>query len=136
MSETHKSSDYVAFLRILDGKYPKGDLIRIVLDNVSVHTSAETRRYLATVPGRFEFVFTPRHGSWLNLVEGLFSRMTRQMLRGIRVSSKDELKERILRYLEEVSAEPVVCRWRWNLSDMGPTAEELVVGPGRSTAST
>ena len=57
VSETHKSSDYVAFLRILDGKYPKGDLIRIVLDNVSVHTSAETRRYLATVPGRFEFVF-------------------------------------------------------------------------------
>ena len=53
--------------------------------------------------------------------------MTRQMLRGIRVSSKDELKERILRYLEEVSAEPVVYRWRWDLSDIDPTAEELVV---------
>ena len=49
------------------------------------------------------------------------------MLRGIRVSSKDEPEERILRYLEEVSAEPVVYRWRWNLSDIGPTAEELVV---------
>ena len=125
--ETHKSSDYVEFLKILDGKYPKGDLIRIVLDNVSVHTSAETRRYLATVPGRFEFVFTPRHGSWLNLVEGFFSRMTRQMLRGIRVSSKDELKERILRYFREVNAEPVVYRWKWNLSDVDPTTEELVV---------
>ena len=127
VSETHKSSDYVEFLKILDGKYPKGDLIRIVLDNVSVHTSAETRRYLATVPGRFEFVFTPRHGSWLNLVEGFFSRMTRQMLRGIRVSSKDELKERILRYFKEVNAEPVVYRWKWNLSDVDPTTEELVV---------
>ena len=125
--ETHKSSDYVEFLKILDGKYPKGDLIRIVLDNVSVHTSAETRRYLATVPGRFEFVFTPRHGSWLNLVEGFFSKMTRQMLRGIRVSSKDELKERILRYFKEVNAEPVVYRWKWNLSDVDPTTEELVV---------
>ena len=61
--ETHKSSDYVEFLKILDGKYPKGDLIRIVLDNVSVHTSAETRHYLTTVPGRFEFVSAPRHGS-------------------------------------------------------------------------
>ena len=127
VSETHKSSDYVEFLRILDGKYPKGDLIRIVLDNVSVHTSAETRHYLTTVPGRFEFMFTPRHGSWLNLVEGLFSRMTRQMLRGIRVSSKDELKERILRYFKEVNAEPVVYRWKWNLSDVDPTTEELVV---------
>ena len=111
----------------MDGKYPKGDLIRIVLDNVSVHTSAETRHYLTTVPGRFEFVFTPRHGSWLNLVEGLFSRMTRQMLRHIRVSSKDEPKERILRYFREVNAEPVVYRWKWNLSDVDPTTEELVV---------
>ena len=127
VSETHKNSDYVEFLRILDGKYPKGDLIRIVLDNVSVHTSAETRRYLATVPGRFEFVFTPRHGSWPDLVEGFFSKMTRQMLRGIRVSSKDEPEERILRYFKEVNAEPVVYRWRWNLSDIDPTAEELVV---------
>ena len=98
-----------------------------MLDNVSVHTSAETRRYLATVPGRFEFVSAPRHGSWPDLVEGLFSRMTRQMLRGIRVSSKDELKERILRYLEEVNAESVVYRWKWNLSDVDPTTEELVV---------
>ena len=98
-----------------------------MLDNVSVHTSAETRRYLATVPGRFEFVFTPRYGSWLNLVEGLFSRTARQMLRGIRVSSKDEPEERILRYFREVNAEPVVYRWKWNLSDIDPTTEELVV---------
>ena len=127
MSETHKSPDYVAFLRILDGKYPKGDLIRIVLDNVSVHTSAETRRYLATVPGRFEFVFTPKHGSWLNLVEGFFSRMTRQMLRGIRVSRKDELRERILRYFREVNAEPVAYRWKWNLSNIDPTTKGLIM---------
>ena len=127
VGETHKSSDYVEFLRILDGKYPKSDLIRIVLDNVSARTSAETRHYLATVLGRFEFVSAPKHGSWLNLVEGLFSKMTRQMLRHIRVSSKDELKERILRYFKEVNAEPVVYRWKWNLSDIDPTTEELVV---------
>lgn len=126
VSDTHKSSDYVAFLKILDAQYPKGDLIRIVLDNVSVHTSAETRAYLATVPGRFEFVFTPKHGSWLNLVEGFFSKMTRQMLRGIRVSSKSELIERIYRYFDEVNAEPVVFKWKWNLSDIDPSSEELV----------
>ena len=127
VSETHKSSDYVEFLRILDGRYPKGDLIRIVPDNVSAHTSAETRRYLATVPGRFEFVLAPKHGSWPDLVEGFFSKMTRQMLRGIRVSSKDELRERILRYFKEVNADPVVYRWKWNLSDIDPTTEGLVV---------
>ena len=125
--ETRESPDYAGFLRILDGKYPRGDLTWIVPGDVSARIPAKTRRYLATVPGRFEFVSAPRHGSWLNLVEGLFSRMTRQMLRGIRVSSKDELKERILRYFKEVNAESVVYRWKWNLSDVDPTTEELVV---------
>ena len=98
VSETHSSKDYIEFLKILDSKYPKGDKIRIVLDNLKVHTSEATRNYLATVPGRFEFVFTPKHGSWLNMVEGFFSKMTKQMLRGIRVKSKEELKERIYLY--------------------------------------
>ena len=69
----------------------------------------------------------PGHGSWPDLVESLFSRTARQTLRGIRVSSKDEPEERILRYLGEANADPVVYRWRWNLSDVDPTAEELVV---------
>ncbi len=54
----------------------------------------------------------PRHGSWPDLVEGFFSKMTRQMLRGIWVPGKDESGERILRYLEEADADPVVYRWR------------------------
>lgn len=107
VSETHSSKDYIEFLKILDSKYPKGDKIRIVLDNLKVHTSEATRNYLATVPGRFEFVFTPKHGSWLNMVEGFFSKMTKQMLRGIRVKSKEELKERIYLYFTEINEEPV-----------------------------
>ena len=63
--------------------------IRIILDNHSAHTSKETRRFLDTMPkGRFKFVFTPKHGSWLNMIESFFSKMTRQMLRGIRVNRK------------------------------------------------
>ena len=77
--------------------------------------------------GRLGFVSAPRHGSWPDLVEGVFSKMIRQMPCGIRVSSKDEPEERILRYFREADAEPVVCRWRWSLSDVDPTAEELVV---------
>ena len=85
--DKYSSMEYIEFLKLLDDKYPKGDKIRIVLDNLKVHTSEATRKYLATVPGRFEFVFTPKHGSWLNMVESFFSKMTRQMLRGIRVKS-------------------------------------------------
>lgn len=126
VSKTHNSKDYIEFLKILDAKYPKGDKIRIVLDNLKVHTSEETRKYLATVPERFEFVFTPKHGSWLNMVEGFFSKMTKQMLRGIRVNSKEELEERIYLYFDKVNEEPVVFHWKYNLDDID-VSEEVIV---------
>lgn len=126
VSKTHNSKDYIEFLKILDSKYPKGDKVRIVLDNLKVHTSEETRKYLASVPGRFEFVFTPKHGSWLNMVEGFFSKMTKQMLRGIRVKTKEELVERIYKYFDEVNEEPVVFHWKYNLDDIDVSEEVLV----------
>ena len=124
--DKHSSMEYIEFLKLLDDKYPKGDKIRIVLANLKVHTSEATRKYLATVPGRFEFVFTPKHGSWLNMVEGFFSKMTRQMLRGIRVKSKEELTNRIYRYFAEINEEPIVFHWKYNLDDID-VSEEIIV---------
>ena len=124
--DKYSSTEYIEFLKLLDDKYPKGDKIRIVLDNLKVHTSEATRKYLATVPGRFEFVFTPKHGSWLNMVEGFFSKMTRQMLRGIRVKSKEELTNRIYRYFAEINEEPIVFHWKYNLDDID-VSEEIIV---------
>jgi len=115
--ESHKSSDFIEFLKLLDSKYPKNERIRLILDNHSAHTSKETRAFLNTIPNRFEFVFTPKHGSWLNMIEGFFSKMTRQMLRGIRVSSKEELSERIYKYLSEVNEVPVVFRWTYKMKE-------------------
>ena len=122
----HSSKEYIEFLKLLDNKYPKGNKIRIVLDNLKVHTSEATRKYLATVLGRFEFVFTPKHGSWLNMVEGFFSKMTRQMLRGIRVRSKDELTDRIYKYFAEINEEPMVFHWKYNIDDID-VSEEVIV---------
>lgn len=124
--DKHSSTEYIEFLKLLDDKYPKGDKLRIVLDNLKVHTSEATRKYLATVPGRFEFVFTPKHGSWLNMVESFFSKMTRQMLRGIRVKSKEELTNRIYRYFVEINEEPIVFHWKHNLDDID-VSEEIIV---------
>ena len=124
--DKHSSMEYIEFLKLLDDKYPKGDKLHIVLDNLKVHTSEATRKYLATVPGRFEFVFTPKHGSWLNMVEGFFSKMTRQMLRGIRVKSKEELTNRIYRYFAEINEEPIVFHWKYNLDDID-VSEEIIV---------
>ena len=124
--DKYSSTEYIEFLKLLDDKYPKGDKLRIVLDNLKVHTSEATRKYLATVPGRFEFVFTPKHGSWLNMVESFFSKMTRQMLRGIRVKSKEELTNRIYRYFVEINEVPIVFHWKYNLDDID-VSEEIIV---------
>ncbi|MCM1233740.1 MAG: helix-turn-helix domain-containing protein [Ruminococcus flavefaciens] len=62
-----------------------------------------THSFLSTMPDEmFEFVFTPKHGSWLNMIKSFFSKMTKQMLRGIRVKSKEELMERIYNYFDEI----------------------------------
>lgn len=119
VSTTHKSSDFVAFLKKLDAHYPKQDKLRIILDNHSAHTSKETRNFLATMPAeRFEFIFTPKHGSWLNMIESFFSKLTKQMLRGIRVDSKEELETRIYKYFDEVNEEPVVYHWTYKLNEV------------------
>jgi transposase len=79
--------------------------------------SKETNRWLAAQrDGRFSFVFTPKHGSWLNLVEGFFSKMARSVLRRIRVASKAELKQRILAYLDDLNREPVVHAWSYRIT--------------------
>ena len=67
---------------------------------------------------RFDFVFTPRHGSWLNIVETLFSKMARTMLRGIRVASKQELIDRIHLYFAEVNADPVIFRSKYKMEEI------------------
>ena len=105
-------------LQHLDSFYPKEMRIRIILDNHSAHISKETRTYLATRPDRFEFVFTPTHGSWLNIIETFFSKMTRQFLRGIRVNAKEELIQRLLKYLDEINETPVVFKWKYKLDEL------------------
>jgi transposase len=113
--ERHRSREFVEFLATLDEYYPPATHIRVVLDNHAAHGSQETRSYLATRPGRFEFIFTPKHGSWLNLVEAFFAKMAKTMLRGIRVQSKAELRERIEMWLLELNEDPVIFRWKHGL---------------------
>ena len=92
--------------------------IRIVLDNHSAHTSKETMRFLSSLPGRFEFVFTLKHGSWLNLIESFFGKMIRVFLKGIRVHSKDELVNRIYQYMVEINEVPVIYHWKYKMDEL------------------
>jgi transposase len=110
--DRHRSIEFISLLKELDEYYPAESTIRVVLDNHSAHVSKETMKYLASRPGRFIYVHTPKHGSWLNLVESTFSKMARAFLRHIRVESKEELKERILLGIEEFNSAPVMYRWK------------------------
>ncbi len=116
--DTHKSEDFIEFLKCLDNSYPKSSLIKVILDNHSVHTSKETKKYLEENAGRFEFIFTPKHGSWLNIIEVFFSKLQRCLLKNMRVSDKEELKERILNYIDMLNKEPVIFRWNWKLNEI------------------
>ena len=78
--------DFAACMRdLVDEHYPEADCIRVVLDNLSTHAAAalyqafepaEARRIL----GRLEFHFTPKHASWLNMVEIEIGVMVQQCL--------------------------------------------------------
>jgi transposase len=116
--ERHRSREFVMFLKKLDNQYPKDWKIRVILDNHSAHVSKETRAYLKTMPERFEFIFTPKHGSWLNMIEMFFSKIARGLLRHIRVESKTELKERIYQGIDEINQEPVIFRWKYKMDEI------------------
>jgi transposase len=114
--DRHRSREFIEFLKVLDAAYPAATAIKLILDNHSAHISKETRAFLAEQPaGRFEFTFTPKHGSWLNLVEGFFSKLARSVLRHIRVASKQELKDRIMAAMDEFNQHPVVHTWSYKL---------------------
>ena len=116
VKERHRSREFIEFLKLLDAAYPADTAIEIILDNHSAHVSCETTTWLAAQPiGRFTFTFTPTHGSWLNLIEGLFSKLARSLLRHIRVSSKHELEDRLMAFINDINRHPVVHTWRYKI---------------------
>src|ERR1700682_2458357 len=118
VKERHRSREFIEFLKLLDAASPASTAIKLILDNHSAHISRETQAWLAAQPaGRFEFTFTPKHGSWLNLIEGFFSKFARSVLRHIRVASKQELKERIMAGIEDVNRYPVIHTWSYKLAE-------------------
>ncbi len=95
--DRHRSREFIEFLKLVDAAYPTHTAIKLILDNHSAH------------------IFTPKHGSWLNLVEGFFSKLARSVLRHIRVASKQELKDRIMAAMDEFNRHPVVHTWSYKL---------------------
>ena len=118
VKDRHRSREFIEFLNLLDAAYPADTAIEVILDNHSAHVSRETTSWLAAQPiGRFTFTFTPTHGSWLNIIEGFFSKLARSVLRHIRVNSKDEIRQRLMAFINDVNLDPVVHTWRCKIDD-------------------
>ena len=97
---------------------PENSTTTGTLTQRALRVSRETTSWLAAQPiGRFTFTFKPTHGSWLNLIEGFFSKLARSVLRHIRVRSKHELGERLMAFIADVNREPVVHTWRYKIDN-------------------
>ncbi len=108
------------FLDKLDSNYPKEDKIVLILDNSMMHTSKNTKKYLSTVLGRFEIVSSPKHGSWLNLVEILYNKLICQSLKSIRAYTKQELVKSIYQYFKEFNKFSIITHWTNDFNDIDP----------------
>jgi transposase len=110
----HRSREFIEFLKLLDTAYPAATAIKVILDNHSAHISRETKAWLAEQPAhRLDFTFTPKHGSWLNLIECFFSKLAGSVLRHIRIASKQELKDRFMAAMDYFNQHPIVHTWTY-----------------------
>ena len=98
-SERHRSKDFLAFLDHVDEQISPGTQVHVILDNVSSHKSAEVHKWLKDHPD-WTFHFTPTSASWMNAVEGFFSKLARQRLKGAVFDSLDECTAAIENFIE------------------------------------
>jgi transposase len=111
--ERNNSATFTAFLRQLDQCTDPALRIHLVMDNGSSHTSKATRGWLAAHP-RFAVTHTPKHASWLNMVEQWFSALTRRLLRRGDFASRDDLEAQIATYTIRYNRTARPYRWRYD----------------------
>jgi transposase len=122
VTDNRTRSDWAEAMRVLSDEInPEAEKIIVVLDNLNTHTPAAF--YLAFDPDearrlvqRFEFHFTPKHGSWLNMAEIELSALSRQCLNR-RISDQESLKYEVQAWMNERNSKVVKVDWRFSTSD-------------------
>ena len=109
----NNSETFLAFLTELDQDTPEHLRIHLVIDNGSSHTSKATRAWLATHP-RFTVTYTPKHASWLNIVELVFSILTRRLLRRGEFTSREHLANKIIKFFAHYNRTAKPFRWTYD----------------------
>ena len=109
-SPRHRHGEFIAFLDQIEDAIPAGKVIHAIMDNYATHKHPEVIAWLADNP-RWTFHFTPTSCSWLNAVEGFFSKITRQAIRRGVFRSVDDLVATIDRYIESANDNPKPFVW-------------------------
>ncbi len=110
------------FLRTLvNDVYPQAEKIILVMDNLNTHTPAALYEAFPAAEARqlvekFEFHYTPKHGSWLNMAEIELSVLSRQCVNR-RIGSRDELEREVAAWQAQRNARIVRINWRFTTED-------------------
>jgi len=108
----NNSENFIWFLSRIDQAIHPSLKIHLVMDNGSSHTSNLTRAWLAAHP-RFTVTYTPKHASWLNMVEISFSTISRRLLRRGGFTSREDLAHKILTFIEVYDRTAKPYRWTY-----------------------
>ena len=127
--KSHTSRDVLAFFKLIDLHVPKDLEIHVVLDNLSAHKAPPVAEWLAHPKrARWHLHFTPTSSSWLNLVEGWFSLLTKKRLQRGVFNSIDALTEAIELWTEHWNDNPKPFIWT-------KTAEAILIKQQRARAA-
>lgn len=111
--------DYARFMKDSAASYPQAEKIRVVQDNLNTHsTSALYEAFSAedafALSQRFEFSYTPKSASWLNLIEIEFSALSKQCLNR-RIATKQQLEKEVLAIVKERAEKGIKIDWQFSI---------------------
>jgi transposase len=107
------AATFIEFLEELDRTIPAHLKIHLVLDNGSSHTAKATRAWITAHP-RFQATYTPKHASWLNMIEIFFSILTKRLLRRGEFTSQQHLATKMRTFIDHYSRTTKPFRWRYD----------------------
>jgi transposase len=108
----NNSENFIWFLNRINETIAPHRGIHLIMDNGSSHTSKRTKAWLAAHP-RFTVTYTPKHASWLNMVELFFSVLTRRLLRRGEFTSRQDLADKIINFIAKYDRTAKPYRWTY-----------------------
>lgn len=111
--------EYALFLKEVALRYPTATRIRLVQDNLNTHDRSALYETFGAAEAfalaqRFEFYYTPKRASWLNMIEIEFSALSRQCLKR-RIPTQAQLQQEVLTWLQERERQGIQIHWQFSL---------------------